>query len=114
MGGGKSQSETQTDQSTKVTTNTTTTIDEIGLIGEDAVELANIVQTGATLQATSNQQVFTELLNGTLKGFEQIGTASKSLIDVQKTPTQLVAENAPLIVAAAAAFLFVWQTARKR
>lgn len=118
MGGGSSKSETKTDQSTRVTTTTTTDIGEIGLVGGDAVELANILATTAALQtdqfsqaAIAQTEQFTQLTRDLAEGvkmsFEKVGDLTKEVSNTNKTPTQLLSENAPILIAGAGVLLFL-------
>lgn len=117
MGGGKSKSETKTDTTTKVTTNTTTDIGDIGLTGDHAVEMAAILQAGATARNEQQIELAGKLFEGATKGFQKVGEATQSLAaaatPANKTPQQLLAANAPAIAAAGAlAILLVRRMAK--
>ena len=109
MDGGRSSSETKTDQSTTVTTTTKTDIGEIGLTGGDAVELANVLATANVIQGQNNTAALKDISASTVKGFEKISENLKQAAEVtkQKSVTSILAENAPLIVAASSIFLFL-------
>lgn len=152
MGGGGSSSESKTDDSTTITTTTETNIinSDIGVTGASAVELVNILESGAVNARAQDTQRYQTLVQETGKAWTQlIGGAGKLVqsaeniadagVDlasaglnagtdiafegssvarqglnvagqtvrsgqaVEKSASQLIAENAPWIAAAAAA-----------
>ena len=107
MGGGKSQSQQQTDQSTKVTTTTSTTIGDIGLTGKDAVALAQVIGNTSTANLDAAATAVAPLADIFAQGFNRVTDAATKIASVDKTPTQTLAENAPLIVAGLGAALFL-------
>ncbi len=109
MCGGSSKSTSSTDQSTKVTTETNTTIEQIGLVGADVAQVAAILQEGATVNAVALTDEIGPILTETARGFNKVGEAAKSIAEQGKTPTQLVVENAPLLLATAGVIAFVFR-----
>jgi len=106
MGGGKSESKTSTDKSTRITTKTNTKIGDIGLTGKNAIELAAVLVNGVTQlgeQATEQLDLQTQAFKASaqtqteaLKGIEAVKTGETS---------DSIKNNLPLLVAAGAAGL---------
>lgn len=87
MGGGSdAQSTTKTDKSTKISTQTSTNINDIGLTGKNAVELAAVVEQGVVNQTNSIRDIINPLMLG-------VGNKFSQLVDVANT--QSTARLAP-------------------
>ena len=92
MGGSDTESTTVQDRSTDVTTNTTTNIEEldIGLTGDRAVELVAVLTGAASREAQSIKEISLPITEAFAKS-------------LPVNPTQIIAENAPFIIAGIAA-----------
>lgn len=116
-GGSESASTTSTDKSTTVDTNTTTSIRDIGFTGDDAIELAAVVQEGIIAQTNAIGATIDPLVSQFAGGFNQLVNASNLAalspeaqvadIELQKTPQQIIAGNAPLILIGLVGAFFV-------
>ena len=123
MGGGSKSSST-TDKSTRITTTTKTDIaGDIGLTGTAAVDLARVAQeTAKQAQASTSKEfqrfagsaelITTGALDVARSASEAQKQTSRAVAGIDKTPTQLLAENAPLLLAAGGAVIAVWAVAR--
>ena len=109
-GGSKSSSQTSTDKSTKVETNTTTTIRDIGFTGDDAIELAALVQEGIIDQTNAVVSSIVPILSTaraqSLRLADLSPEAQIASIELEKTPQQILSGRAPLIIIAVAGALF--------
>ena len=83
MGGSSSSkkvTETITNTETNVTTNTSTNIGEIGLTGNDAVAMADIINTGGVAQAEINAGLLKTIVQESGKGFQQLVGGANALV----------------------------------
>lgn len=117
-GGSSSQSQTSTDKSTTVDTNTTTTIRDIGFTGDDAIELAALVQEGIVAQTNALGATINPIVDQFAGGFNQLVNATNiaglspeaqvASVELQKTPEQILAGNGALIAIALAGAVLVF------
>ena len=123
MGPKRTSSATSTDTSTKVTTNTTTTVGDIGLTGDDALDLVRIVEQGVQGQTIALGQALSPIIDSIGTGFDRFSRSAEIAADAgstarvleaeaKQTPLQLVGKNAPLIVAAVGAILVIREMAK--
>ena len=125
MGGGKSSSKQTTDKSTKVTTETSTSINDIGLTGDDAVELAAVLQNGVTQQTLALGEIINPLVQQAGEGFNRLTAGASDLVKVAASEPlskdtgsifddagEVIGENLPLILAGIGAF-FVFRELAK-
>lgn len=110
--GNKDQTQSSTDQSTKIETTTTTTIGDIGLTGKDAVALAGTLGATTTANVDKLKEIAVPLADVFSEGFNRVTQASENIAQAQKTAGQLLAENAPFIIAGLGVVVF-FATRRK-
>ena len=89
-GGSQSDSTTSTDKSTTVDTNTTTSIRDIGFTGDDAIELAALVQEGVVGQTNALAQTLVPILSTARAQTQSLAELSPEAqvanIELEKTP----------------------------
>ncbi len=117
MGPPKSSSQTSTDKSTKVTTTTTTNIRDIGITGQNATELAAVLEHGIVNQTQAIGDIINPLLAGLGNKFTQLvdaaGTAQLSpeaqvaKLTKNNPPSSKIAKAAPLLVLGAGAIYVI-------
>ena len=104
---GSSKSSQRTDQSTKIKQKISTSIGDIGLTGDDAVALANAIVSGSIEQTAKIADLTAQVSNNTVKGFEKVHGLTEDLIEAQVTPTEILAKNAPILIAGTAVIAFL-------
>lgn len=94
MGGGSASSQKIDEETTQITTTTTTTVGDIGLTGDDAVDMAALLESGTTERMKIAGDVIKNLINTTGEGYNQlIAGAGNLVLEAGKASEEIVEKS---------------------